>query len=151
MDGKLVTDLSSKNAEDGGERRPSSFRYSDFFDDQCPFYLNAGMSYGDYWDGENEMCRHYRKAELQKREQKNFEAWHMANYMYHVALSVFPVFNPLVKRKEPFPFMEEPIPITEKAAQEQAERKQKKAMEDIRNKMLNMAENYNKKFKNKVE
>lgn len=54
MDGKLVTDLSSAEDGGGGRSRPSpSLRYGDKFEELCGYYMSLGMSYSDYWDGDN--------------------------------------------------------------------------------------------------
>ena len=111
--------------------------------------MALGMSYHDYWDGDIEMSEAYIKAEELRREQRNFDAWLQAAYIYEALLGVAPVFNPLSKKNKPFPFRSEPIPITRRANEESEERKKQKMLEDGKTAMEAMMAAVNKRFQKK--
>ena len=53
----VVTGESTDNDGDGRDNnRPSSFRYTERFEEECGYYLSIGMTYHDYWDGDL-LCR----------------------------------------------------------------------------------------------
>ena len=71
--------------DEGINRPPQS--YSKIFEECCPFYLSIGMSSAEYWDGDNELPRYYRKAYKMKQEQMNHEAWLKGLYVYDAVVS----------------------------------------------------------------
>lgn len=152
MDGKLVTGLPSGTGGDGGTSRPSSlFRYGDKFEELCSYYMSLGMSYHDYWDGDNCMTKYYREAEEIKKERRNSELWLQAAYIYEALLDASPVFNPLSKKNKPFPFRSEPIPITASGSKQSDERKKKQRLENGKEAMRAMMAAINDRFKKKKE
>lgn len=48
-------------------------------DERCTFYMSIGMSYADYWEGENCLPRFFLNAYNERRrremEEQNFNAW----------------------------------------------------------------------------
>ena len=56
--------------------------YTEVFEENCPFYLAIGMSYGEYWEGDAALAQYFRKAYILKQEQKNHEAWLQGLYFY---------------------------------------------------------------------
>ena len=152
MDGKLVTGLASETVGDGGTGRPSPFlRYGDKFEELCGYYMSLGMSYHDYWDGDNCMTKYYREAEEIKKERRNSELWLQAAYIYEALLDASPVFNPLSKKNKPFPFRSEPIPITTSGSKQSDERKKKQRLENGKESMRAMMAAINDRFKKKKE
>lgn len=148
MDGKLVTDLPSGNGGDGGIGRPSPIvRYGDKFEELCGYYMSLGMSYHDYWDGDNCMTKYYREVEEIKKERRNSELWLQAAYIYEALLDASPVFNPLSKKNKPFPFRSEPIPITSSGSKKSEERKKKQRLENGKEAMRAMMAAINERFK----
>ena len=148
----MVTDLPSEKPGDGGESRPSPFlRYGDKFEELCGYYMSLGMSYHDYWDGDSTMTKYYREAEEYKVERRNSELWLQAAYVYEAMLDASPVLNPLTKRKKPFPFREEPIPVTEAERKKSEERKKKRMLENGKEAMHVMMAAINNRFKFKKE
>lgn len=71
---------------DEGISRPQQ-SYSEIFEECCPFYLSIGMSSAEYWDGDNDLPRYYRKAYKMKQEQTNREAWMYGLYVYDAVVS----------------------------------------------------------------
>lgn len=58
------------------------------FEECCPFYLSIGMTYDEYWNGNNDLPKHARKAYKMRQEQMNYEAWLKGLYMYDAFGSV---------------------------------------------------------------
>lgn len=97
---------------DEGISRPQS--YSKIFEECCPFYLSIGMSYAEYWDGDNDLPRYYRKAYKMKQEQINREAWIHGLYVYDALVSAMSHLNQNKSSHknyaaEPYPFTKEDI------------------------------------------
>lgn len=137
---------------DGGTGRPSPLlRYGDKFEELCGYYMSLGMSYHDYWDGDNCMTKYYREAEEIKKERRNSELWLQAAYIYEALLDASPVFNPLSKKNKPFPFRSEPIAITASGSKQSDERKKKQRLENGKEAMRAMMAAINDRFKKKKE
>ena len=131
----------------GGTSRPLPLlRYGDKFEELCPYYMSLGMSYHDYWDGDNCMTKYYREADELRKERRNSEMWLQAAYIYEALLDASPVFNPLSKKNKPFPYRSEPIPITAAGSKQSEERKKKKQLEDGKAAMRVMMAAINKRF-----
>lgn len=119
-----------------GEVSPS-LSYTEVFESAFPYYLSIGMTYEQFWEGQPSLTVHYRKANELKRERQNLEAWLQGYYVYE-AIGAFVEILPAFPKKgaKPHPYLEEPLPIGEKASKERAERKQREKMERIKEKML---------------
>lgn len=76
---------------DEGISRPQS--YAKIFEECCPFYLSIGMSSTEYWDGDNDLPRYFRKAFKMKQEQTNREAWMHGLYVYDAVVSAMSHLN----------------------------------------------------------
>lgn len=152
MGDKLVTGLSSVEDGGGGRSRPSpSLRYGDKFEELCGYYMSLGMSYSDYWDGDNCMTKYYRQMDEMRKETRNTELWLQAAYIYEALLCASPVFNPLSKKGKPLPFRSEPIPITSAGSRESEERRKKKQLENGKEAMRAMMTAINSRFKKNQE
>lgn len=116
------------------------------FEEQCPYYMAIGMSYEEYWHGDASLPRYYLKAELLRKKMRNEQAWWQGKYIYDAMLSVSPVFRDLVKEHEPYPYPEEPYPITAKDARELQERKDRERMEKDMEKVRLFADAWNKRM-----
>lgn len=151
----MVTDLPSDddNTGGGGEKsRPSPvLRYSDKFEEMCGYYLSIGMSYADYWDGDNCMTKYYRRMDELNRERHNADLWLQGAYIYEALLDASPVFNPLSSKKKPFPYRENPIPLTEAETKRLDELNKQKQLEAGREAMRAMMIEFNKKFEERRE
>ena len=148
----MVTGLASETVGDGRPVPPSPLlRYGDKFEELCGYYMSLGMSYHDYWDGDNCMTKYYREAEEIKKERRNSELWLQAAYIYEALLDASPVFNPLSKKNKPFPFRSEPIPITASGSKQSDERKKKQRLENGKEAMRAMMAAINDRFKKKKE
>ena len=72
---------------------PPPQSYSKIFEECCPFYLSIGMSSAEYWDGDNDLPRYYRKAYKMKQEQMNRDAWLHGLYVYDAVVSAMTHLN----------------------------------------------------------
>lgn len=152
MGGKLVTDLSSDDSGGGGETsRPPLLRYSDKFEELCGFYMSIGMTYEEYWDGDNCMTKYYRQMDNLNRERKNYDLWLQGAYIYEALLDASPVFNPLCAKKKPYPYRETPIPLTENENRKVEELNNQKKLENGREAMRAMMIEFNKHFEDKIK
>lgn len=147
----MVTDSPSDDSGDGGESRPSPFRYSDRFEELCGYYLSIGMSYEDYWDGDCCMTKYYRKKDTLDRERRNYDLWLQGAYIYEALLDASPVFNPLSAKKKPHPYRETPIPLTANESKKIEEMNKQKQLENGREAMRMMMIEFNKRFEEKTE
>lgn len=120
--------------------------YGEIFVEYYPYYLSYGISEAEYWDGDSEITRAYRKAFELKRQYDNEKLWLQGLYIYRALESVFPLFNPLTKEKVKS-YIEKPIPLTEEAIDEQKETQAKEGMNKGLDFMIHftMARNNNKK------
>lgn len=85
------------------------------FREVFPYYLALGMSEAEFWDGDCELVRYYRKAAEYKAQQMNEAAWLTGLYVYEAIADLVPVLNPMVKQgTSPAPYPEKPYPITER-------------------------------------
>lgn len=97
---------------------------SDSFDEVCPYYLSIGMTYNQYWHGDPEIAVHFRKAEQIRNDKRNQEMFWQGAYIYQALCAVSPVLHAFAKKgTQPNPYLDEPLPLTKKQAQEQAQRR----------------------------
>lgn len=91
--------------------------------------MAIGMSYDQFWNGDPEIAKVYRKADAIRQRRMNQELWLEGIYMVN-ALSAT-VGNMFTKgQKNQYPA--EPLPITLEEQQERKEREQKARMERIK-------------------
>lgn len=140
---------------DGVNHSAPTFTYGEFFEEMCPVYLNYGMTYDEYWDGDIDKPKYYRKAyELRHKrelEERNHLMLVQGAYVYRAILSAYPLYNALSKRNEPYPYPTDLIPLTEDDAERIREEAERKKMEAYRQKMLDRMNALNAKFTRKEE
>lgn len=107
--------------------------------------MNYGMSYAEYWDGDNEAPKFYRRAYELKRKEANFDLYLQGAYVYEAILSCAPVLKPLAKASQPMPYRDSPFPLTAKEMREAEERKEREQFEQMRDAMKSMANRINAK------
>lgn len=146
----MVTGESTDNNGDGRDNnRPSSFRYTERFEEECGYYLSIGMTYHDYWDEDAAMVKFYRDKHKRDLDRQNFNHWMQGMYIYEALVDASPVFNPLSEKHEPFPYMKEPIPITIEAIKETEERQNQQKMKNGKDAMRAWMVEFNKRFEEK--
>jgi len=95
---------------------------SDTFRKVFPYYINAGMTYEQFWQGDPELVIYYRRAYEDRKEYDATMAYLQGRYFYDAMCLVSPLYNPL-KPKKPRKYLKQPYAITPrmKEKQEQAE------------------------------
>ena len=103
-----------------------SIEYSTFtevFIKLCPYYMEMGMSYYDYWHMNTSCHKAYREAYKIHKRNEEWARWRQAAYIFDALLCASPMMKPFVKDAKPGKFPEEPWPLTQKEADERQEAK----------------------------
>lgn len=108
----------SLSATNGGSEQDGSLpfvTYTERFKEQFPYYLALGMTPEQYWDGDPELVRAFRKADEIRLERKNQELWLQGMYFYEAICDASPILHDFAKKgTKPYPYIDKPYPITEK-------------------------------------
>lgn len=100
--------------------------YTEVFKEHEPFYISIGMPRSEYWNGEAQLTKTYRKAFEMKQDRTNHELWLQGLYIYEALIDASPLFHDFVKGKvKPIDYAKEPYPITQKQVKERAEREER--------------------------
>ena len=73
--------------------------------------------------------------------------WLQGMYIYDALLRASPALKPFVKRPEPMPYRDEPIPLTEDELVASNLREQKRKMEHMKETIAAFAAQHNARFK----
>lgn len=77
-----------------------------------PYYLTAGMTERQYWDGDCTLVRAFRKADKLRLERRNQELWIQGMYIYEAFGNVSPLLHAFAKKgTKALPYRAEPYPI----------------------------------------
>lgn len=105
------------------------------------------MTPEQYWDGDAELPKYYRKAYEIKCERRNQELWLQGAYVYEAILDAAPVLHAFAKRNtKPVPYPTEPYALTAKAVEDKREREQEREYEKNKAGMAAWAQAVNRKF-----
>ena len=109
---------------------PSFTSYTDRFKFEFPFYLNAGMTYEQFWEQDVELVVFYRKAQSLRREEMNTQLWLQGRYVYDAILAASPILHAFAKNgTKPEPYLKEPYPLTLQQVENKEEREKKAKLE----------------------
>lgn len=123
MESVLVTGADS---DIGGDIVSPPSRYTDAFEKACPFYLSIGMTWDQYWNGDNTMTKYYREAEKIRVEARNTEMWIQGAYIYKVMEAFAPIFPAFPKKNaRPGDYLSSPIPLTDEDVKNKEDREAK--------------------------
>lgn len=93
--------------------------------------MSLGMSYADFWHGDVNMARAYRKADEMKRRRENEALWTQGLYFRDALLcTVGNMFSSKTATK--FEYPKEPYPVTSEQVAEAEERKRKNREDRIK-------------------
>lgn len=148
MDGKLVS--GSLSALEGSERNSSLpfITYTERFNEQFPYYLSIGMSPEQYWDGDPELAKYYRRADEIKLERQNQALWLQGMYVYEAICDASPILQSFAKKgTKPHPYVDKPYPLTNKQRKQDVVNKEKAVAEKGKKFMEAFMELNNSKFK----
>ena len=140
--------MDSELEGDGGRGRvgSESKSYSAIFEKFEPIYMTYGMSFDEYWNGDNEAVRGYRRAFEQKRDIRNFDMWLQGKYIYDTLCAVAPIYRAFSKAKKPIDYLDAPYPLSEKQAEARQAEKEKRQYDKMMEQMKAFTAEFNKKF-----
>ena len=108
------------------------------------------MTEKQYWKGDCELVKYYHEAEQLRLEKENTKLWLQGMYIYNAIGSLAPILNPAVKKGTKVkPYMEEPIPLTDRAKKVKEKEKEKSAQQKGIAFMQQLMLQNNKRFKGK--
>ena len=110
MDSELVTGSESDTGRNS-EGRSSLLSYTEYFEKLCPYYINAGMTYDEYWNGDADMVKAFRKVHDMRLEEDNFKMWLQGRYIYDALCSVAPIFRAFSKARRPGEYVKDPYSL----------------------------------------
>ena len=143
---------SSESASGGGQSAPFSNSYTSTFIEQFPYYLSIGMTPEQYWEGDPELAKYYRKADEIRRKRRNEELWLQGMYIYEALCDVAPVFHAFAKKgTKPRPYTEHPYALTHNDREEEQKRQEQRDREKARQYMEAKMAEINKRFKSNQE
>ena len=148
MESELVTGSDSKG-RNGGDRSALPTSYSEFFEEMCPYYINAGMTYEQYWDGDSSMVRAYKKAHDMKLEEANFELWLQGRYFYDALCFVSPILRAFSKARKPVEYLGQPYLLKTKYSEYREEQRRRASDKKAKAAMEAFAAKFNEQFKQK--
>ncbi len=91
----------------------------------CPVLMAMGMSYDEYWNGDNSAPRHYMKADRLRRKRTNEELWLQGLYIYNAVHALAPELNAASKDFKPAPYIDKPFPLFDEDKKHAEAEKQK--------------------------
>lgn len=98
--------FAENEGRDEGSLRPQT--YTEQFEEICPTYIAMGMTYEQFWNGDNEIAKMYRKAYQTKQEIANRDMWLQGMYFYEALCDVAPILRAFSKARRPSPYAKEP-------------------------------------------
>lgn len=123
------------SSQEGGSAETGSPSFIlKLFNESFPYYLSIGMTYEQFWDGDPELVRAYRKAEDIRTHRRNWEMWLNGRYIYDSVMRLIPSLN-MWKPKEPIAYMDEPYPLNKKEYEDRQMREHKRKQEEMRAKL----------------
>lgn len=109
--------------------------------------MSIGMTYDEFWHGDVNMVRAYRKAQELRDKRRNQEFWLQGMYVYEAICDVAPVLHAFAKKgTKPEPYVKEPYPITEADIREREEREARIRQERVKAQFAAFAERMKKKM-----
>ena len=116
--------------------------YTEVFYANFPYYLSIGMSAEEYWNGDCELVKYYRKAQELRTHIKNQELWLQGLYVYEALCAVSPVLHAFAQKgTKPLPYPSRPYPLTEKEKEEQERLTQKEKRAKLKAAFINWSAN----------
>lgn len=122
MDGGSVT-----SSEDTSSAEHKTLHQ--LFDELCPYYLQYGMTYDQYWHGDPWIARAFRKKWRLEQEEENKREWRQGLYIYDAVSTA--IHNNFVQGQK-LSYIEEPIrifPMTEEEEQAAMRKEQERVMQ----------------------
>ena len=110
------------------------------------------MTPEQYWDGDCELVKYYRKAGEIKLERRNQELWLQGLYVYEAICDASPILHSFAKRgTKPHPYIDKPYSLTEKQREYDAKSREKAVSEKGKKFMEAFMKANNDKFKDNTQ
>ncbi len=106
---------------------PDPYPYGSAFEKQFPYFLSLGMTWEEYWHGDNTLPGAYFEKFKIERDREN-------HYLWRQGLYVRAAIGSVMSEKNKYP--NEPYPLTEEQAKEQKEREFKRKAEMFRSSLI---------------
>jgi len=120
---------------------------ADQFNRVLPYYISIGMPTDEFWNGDVELVKAYRKAWEYKQQQWNIQAYLNGVYTYQAIVRVAPILHAFAKRgTKPMPYLDKPLEMDTK---EQQEIKEQNKSRELQDKIASAFERFNKSFRKK--
>lgn len=108
----------------------------DLLEEFFPFYLNAGMTYHQYWEEDPKIAVFYKKAYIERKKEEmnkiNLSAYYIGLYNYHAIACCSPILKDFSKANKPIKYMSEPFPNSKEEAEEREEKKREENLEKLK-------------------
>lgn len=120
----------------------------DIFERACPEYMAMGMPLQEYWDGDCELVRYYRRAFEIRQKQKNHELWLQGLYVHEaVAIAIGNAFRKNGGRV--LKYSAQPYAVTRIEQREEQQKEVTVKPKKMRARFENIVAAINAKFKSK--
>lgn len=103
--------------------------------------MSMGMSVDEFWDGDYEYAKYYKKAHELRREMENESMW--LNGMYMISA----IQNAMNPRRAKYP--KEPFPLNTSVSEERKELAQEQNERKVTDYFMTFMEQFNKRFEQK--
>ena len=120
---------------------------SEIFDECFPFYLSIGMSSAEYWDGDADLPRYFRKAFEMRQKRENELAWLHGLYVYDATMAALTHLSPNKSSHKSYTM--KPYASSAEDAEKEHEQKVEEAQAQAEVWMRNWVAAAQKKFQNK--
>lgn len=152
MDGELLSEPSESDTSSDGGVLVTSPSFTQTFEELCPRYLYYGMTAEQYWDGDCELVRFYRKKHSLHIHEQNELAWLQARYIYDAISRLAPILRSFGKKgTRAEPYLDAPYPLDEWDKQKAKEKQEKVQMDNAKRHMDMFMTQFNMKFKGKKD
>lgn len=107
------------------------------------------MSDKQFWDGDPQLARDYRKSDDLLRHRKNEELWMQGLYIYQALCRVAPIFRDFGKKgTKAHPYLEAPYALSKSDQVEENRKEDKRKYESGKRHMECFMVKFNKRFEN---
>ena len=139
MGGELVTGSSSNMGDRCRKESVPLLSYTEQFYQQLPFYLSIGMTWDQYWNEDSTLVKYYREAYKLRLKERNADLWLQGLYFYHALCDASPLFRFSNKPQKAYPYLNEPIALTQEEIRNRNERDEHNRFMKIKERMEAMA------------
>lgn len=118
------------------------------FNSVFPYYLAIGMTPEQFWDGDVQLVKFYRKAYEYKKQEWNTQAYLNGLYTYEAILKVSPILHAFAKRgTKPLPYRDKPIELA--TTKEQVDQIKAKKSREVQDKLMDQMARVNNTIRKK--